>query len=79
MLDDPHLQGSGFFEHEAHPTEGDVLAPRTPTGWSGTPPGPRRPAPGHGEHTVEVLREAGYSEEEVAGLLRCGAAGVGAP
>ncbi len=79
MLDDPHLQGSGFFEHESHPTEGEVLAPRTPTAWSGTPPGPRRPAPGHGEHTVEVLREAGYSEEEVAGLLRCGAAGVGAP
>jgi alpha-methylacyl-CoA racemase len=40
-----------------------------------TPGEPRRlPGPALGEHTEEVLRAAGYSEEEVAELLRTGAA-----
>ena len=34
----------------------------------------RLPGPALGEHTEEVLRAAGYSEEEVAELLRTGAA-----
>jgi crotonobetainyl-CoA:carnitine CoA-transferase CaiB-like acyl-CoA transferase len=34
----------------------------------------RMPGPALGEHTEEVLRAAGYSEQEVAGLLRSGAA-----
>jgi alpha-methylacyl-CoA racemase len=34
----------------------------------------RLPGPGLGEHTEEVLRAAGYSEAEVAELLRTGAA-----
>ena len=40
-----------------------------------TPGEPRRlPGPALGEHTEEVLRAAGYSEAEVAELLRTGAA-----
>ena len=39
-----------------------------------TPADPTRPAPAFGEHTVEVLREAGYSAEEVAAMLESGAA-----
>jgi crotonobetainyl-CoA:carnitine CoA-transferase CaiB-like acyl-CoA transferase len=34
----------------------------------------RLPGPALGEHTEEVLRATGYSETEVAELLRCGAA-----
>ena len=41
---------------------------------SRTPGDPSRPAPAFGEHTEEVLREAGYSAEEVAALLESGAA-----
>ena len=33
----------------------------------------RLPGPALGEHTEEVLRAAGYSEAEVAELLRAGA------
>lgn len=39
-----------------------------------TPGDPTRPAPAFGEHTAEVLREAGYSDEEVRGMLESGAA-----
>jgi crotonobetainyl-CoA:carnitine CoA-transferase CaiB-like acyl-CoA transferase len=39
-----------------------------------TPGDPTRPAPAFGEHTVDVLRAAGYSEEEVAAMLESGAA-----
>lgn len=35
----------------------------------------RRPAPGLGQHTEEVLREAGLDDERIAALLASGAAG----
>ncbi len=44
---------------------------------SRTPGDPTRPAPAFGEHTEEVLREAGYSAEEVAAMLESGAAAGG--
>ena len=39
-----------------------------PVKMSGTPGSIRRPAPELGEHTAEVLREAGFSDEEIAAL-----------
>jgi crotonobetainyl-CoA:carnitine CoA-transferase CaiB-like acyl-CoA transferase len=41
---------------------------------SRTPGDPTRPAPAFGEHTEEVLLEAGYSEEEIAAMMVSGAA-----
>ncbi len=41
---------------------------------SRTPGDPTRPAPAFGEHTDEVLREAGYSDEEIAAMIESGAA-----
>jgi crotonobetainyl-CoA:carnitine CoA-transferase CaiB-like acyl-CoA transferase len=72
LIGDPHLQRSAFFGHEAHPTEGEMLVPRTPTAWSATPPQAPGPAPRLGEHSAQILRELGYSAEQIAALGRSG-------
>ncbi len=71
---DAHLQATGFIFTEEHPTEGRLRTMGNPTSWSGTPIGPVVPAPLLGEHTVEVLREAGYADREIDALLQTGAA-----
>ena len=73
LVHDPHLAASAFFATESHPSEGSLLAPRTPTHWSASEPGAPRPAPRLGDHRAEVLREAGYSNAEIAELVRLGA------
>ena len=70
LVHDPHLAASGFFATENHPTEGKLFAPRTPTHWAKSQPEPLRPAPRLGEHSAQVLREAGYSDAEIAELAR---------
>jgi len=45
-----------------------------PSEWSESKPEYRRPAPRLGEHTREVLREAGLSDQKIDSLLETGAA-----
>lgn len=72
LIDDPHLEATGFFSMEDHPSEGRLRTMRTPTNWSASPPGAQRPAPRLGEHSAQVLKEAGYSDAEIAELGRKG-------
>ena len=72
LLSDSHLNSSGFFREEQHPTEGPMYAMRTPTGWSGSVPEPTAPAPRLGEHSLEVLRALGYDEDEITRMKNDG-------
>ena len=61
LLDDPHLQATGFWEMLDHPTEGAMRLPSVPLAMSESPPSIRRLPPRLGEHTAEVLEEFGLS------------------
>jgi crotonobetainyl-CoA:carnitine CoA-transferase CaiB-like acyl-CoA transferase len=76
ILADPHLAAIGYFREVEHPTEGRLRSMAVPTEWSETPPEYRRHAPRLGEHTREVLREAGLAEDEVDRLIASGTARV---
>ena len=68
LPDHPHLQAVGLFQETNHPTEGAILEIRPTTRFHATPTSIRRPAPVLGQHTREVLLEAGLKEEEVSRL-----------
>ena len=62
------------------PGAGEVQGLGFPVKLSATPGAVRRPGPALGEHTEEVLREAGYDDDGIAALLAAGAvAGPPAP
>lgn len=68
LLKDEHLAKIGFFNEVEHPVVGKILQTSVPSEWSGTPPDNRRPVPRLGEHTEEVLREAGYGQAAIDGM-----------
>jgi crotonobetainyl-CoA:carnitine CoA-transferase CaiB-like acyl-CoA transferase len=72
LLTDPHLDAVGFFHHREHPAAGPIRMLDVPSRWSETPPAFRRHAPLLGEHSVEVLREAGYADDEIERLIADG-------
>ncbi len=72
ILDDEHLRSIGYFRTFDHPSEGPITDVAIPTEWSASQPSPSRHAPLLGEHTVEVLREAGVDAATIAALLRNG-------
>lgn len=72
LLDDPHHAATGFFRVMEHPSEGTIREMDIPTTWSKSQPEIRMHAPRLGEHSAEVLREAGYSEAEIRALHTAG-------
>lgn len=72
LLDDEQLNATGFWKEVDHPTEGRLRMPDIPPRFSRTPGDIRRLPPRLGEHSAEVLREAGYSEEDIAALAESG-------
>ena len=74
IVADPHLAAIGYFTSREHPTEGRIRTMAVPSEWSESQPAFRRHAPRLGEHTREVLREAGLSDDSISALVRSGAA-----
>lgn len=68
-INDPHLEKTGLFTVTEHPTEGRIRQMLVPSQWSETPPAIRDPAPRLGEHSVDVLTQAGFSREQIDRML----------
>jgi crotonobetainyl-CoA:carnitine CoA-transferase CaiB-like acyl-CoA transferase len=65
---EPQARARGMVVPIEHPTLGRLHTPGSPLKMSETPPTVGRRAPLLGEHTREVLLEAGYTEEDIARL-----------
>ena len=74
LLEDEHLQATGFWTMADHPTEGRLRLPAPTSRFSATPAEVRRLPPRLGEHTREVLAEAGLTAGEIDALIGGGAA-----
>jgi crotonobetainyl-CoA:carnitine CoA-transferase CaiB-like acyl-CoA transferase len=69
LFDDPHLKARESFKIVDHPSEGKVVEMPIPIRFSGETLPSRRHAPLLGEHSVEVLTEAGLSRAEIDEML----------
>lgn len=72
VVSDPHLVSANFFSIVDHPTEGKIRNMRPAATWSETPVEISHLAPRHGEHSIEILKEAGYSADEIDMLIKDG-------
>jgi crotonobetainyl-CoA:carnitine CoA-transferase CaiB-like acyl-CoA transferase len=70
VLADRQVQALGQLTEIALDGQAPALTPRLPIGLSLTPPEIQGPPPGPGEHTREILVEAGYKDGEIEDLLR---------
>ncbi len=73
LLADPHLNAVGFFQEVDHPTEGRIRQMRHAARWSSLDTTTRYLPPRVGEHSIEVLREAGFSQADIDLLVASGA------
>jgi len=74
LMDDPHLKETGFFEVVDHPTEGKIRNMKLANKAGGGARSDYGPAPKLGQHTREILREAGYTDAQIESLISGGAA-----
>ena len=68
LSDHPQVQASGILVETEHPDAGRLHQARPAIRFEGTPSSIRRGAPQLGEHTDEILREAGLSDVEIGEL-----------
>ncbi|WP_028603495.1 CaiB/BaiF CoA transferase family protein [Ottowia thiooxydans] len=67
---DPHLVQTGFFRTFSHPSEGALVMPAPPIGFSASPASVRRGPPRLGEHNAEVIDPARVPSAPGEGEIR---------
>ena len=79
LIDDPQLAACGFFKVASHPSEGEIRFTDMPVRFGDSATSAERLQPRLGEHSREVLREAGLAESEINALVASGATVEGPP
>ena len=77
MIDHPQSHATGMIIEQQHPVGGRVRYAGPLSKWWETQLEPVRISPSRGEHTREVLSEAGYSEAEIEAFHKGGSAKTG--
>ncbi|MES2999503.1 MAG: CoA transferase [Pseudomonadota bacterium] len=72
---DPQADARGMVMNYEHPVGGAMKAVAYPVSIEGLPREVHRPPPLHGQHTDEVLREAGCDDAQIARLRASGVVG----
>jgi crotonobetainyl-CoA:carnitine CoA-transferase CaiB-like acyl-CoA transferase len=73
--EDPQVIANELVVESVHPLAGPMREPRPAARFDGTPASLRRPAPGLGQHTDELLAELGVDEGEREALRTHGVLG----
>lgn len=73
LQEDPHLSATGYFVTLQDAAMGGIVMPGAPVKFDSRTPMPSLP-PRLGQHTVEILQEAGLEQVEIDKLLETGAA-----
>lgn len=66
----PQYKARQTFETVSHPVLGSIEIPGMPYREPGIEAWTKRPAPTFGEHTIEVLVEAGFDQEAISALIQ---------
>ncbi len=70
---EPHVEEMNLLPTVHHPIAGKTQMVGSPVVFHGTPTSIRMPAPTHGQHTEEILRELGYTDDKIQRLQHTGA------
>lgn len=73
---DPQVVHNGAITSYQHPVAGEVKVVAPAVKMSATPAEITRPAPLVGQHSAEILREVGYSDDEISAFAESGTVGI---